>query len=112
MNRIASLFELRIRGFRVVEVTALLALVAMIFGVYLTKAEAARERYEIGEVGKQILDEQRTLKQLRAENAHLEQYSRLETLARDYLGLQPVRPARETEPQDLPALASERRARP
>jgi cell division protein FtsL len=112
MNRIASLFELRIRGFRVLEMAALLTLVAMIFGVYLTKAEAARERYEIGEVGKQILDEERTLKQLRAESAHLEQYQRIETLARDYLGLQPVKPGRETVAQDLPALASERRARP
>jgi cell division protein FtsL len=112
MNRVAGLFERRIRGFRVVEVAALLALAAMIFWVYLTKAEAGRERYEIGEVRKQVLDEQRTLKQLRAESAHLEQYSRIEALSRDYLGLQPVKPARETEPQDLPALAAERRARP
>ena len=58
------------------------------------------------------IDDAAELKLLRAENAHLEQYSRLETLARDYLGLQPVKPNRETEPQDLPALASERRARP
>lgn len=112
MNRVARLFERRIRGFRVVEVAALLALAAMILWVYLTKAEAGRERYEISEVRGQILDEERTLKQLRAENAHLEQYRRIEALARDYLGLQPVKPARETEPQDLPALARERRARP
>ena len=112
MIRVARLFERRIRGFRVVEITALLALAAMIFWVYLAKAEAGRERYEIGEVRKQILDEERSLKQLRAENAHLEQYRRIEALSRDYLGLQPVKPARETEPQDLPALARERRARP
>jgi cell division protein FtsL len=112
MNRIASLFERRVRGFRVVEVGALLALVAMIFWVYLAKAEAARERYDIGEVRKQILDEERTLKQLRAESAHLEQYRRIEALSRDYLGLQPVKPGRETKPQDLPALAHERGARP
>lgn len=112
MNRVARLFELRVRGFRVVEVAALLALVAMIFWVYLTKAEAARERWEIGEARTQILDEERTLKQLRAETAHLEQYRRIETLARDYLGLAPVKPDRETDVQDLPALAREGRARP
>jgi cell division protein FtsL len=112
MNRVAQLFERRIRGFRVVEIAALFALAGMIFWVYLAKAEAGRERYEIGEVRKQILDEQRSLKQLRAENAHLEQYRRIEALSRDYLGLQPVKPARETEAQDLPALARDRRGRP
>jgi cell division protein FtsL len=112
MNRVARLFERRIRGFRLVEVGALLALTAMIFWVYLAKAEAGRERYEIGEVQKQIVDEQRTLKQLRAESAHLEQYSRIEALSHDYLDLQPVKPGRETEPQDLPELAHERRDRP
>ena len=69
MNRVARLFERRIRGFRVVEIAALLALAAMILWVYLTKTEAGRERYEIGEVRGQILDEERTLKQLRAEIA-------------------------------------------
>lgn len=111
MNQVARLFERRIRGFRVVEVAALLALVAMIFGVYLSKAQAARERYQIGEARDQILDEQRTLKQLRAENAHLEQYHRIETLARD-VGLAPVKPSHETDIQDLSALAREGRARP
>jgi len=112
MNRVARLFERRIRGFRVVEVAALLALAVMIFWVYLAKAEAGRERYQIGEVHKQIVDEERTLKQLRAESAHLEQYQRLETLSHDYLGLQPVKPGREAEPQDLPELAREKRMRP
>ena len=109
MNGIARLFERRIRGFRVVEVVTLIALAAMIFGVYLTKAQAARERWEIGEVRRQVVDEERTLKQLRAETAHLEQYRRIETLSREYLGLEPVKPDRETQIQDLPALAREGR---
>jgi cell division protein FtsL len=108
MTRFASLFERRVRGFRVVEVAALLALVGMIFWVYLTKAEAGRERYQIGEVREQIVDEQRELKQLRAESAHLEQYGRIEALSHAYLGLAPVRAARETEPEALPTLARER----
>jgi cell division protein FtsL len=108
MTRFARLFERRVRGFRVVEVAALSALVGMIFWVYLTKAEAGRERAQIGEVRQQIVDEQRELKQLRAESAHLEQYRRIETLSRDYLGLEPVRAARETAPEALPTLARER----
>jgi cell division protein FtsL len=107
MTRLAQLFERRIRGFRVVEVAALLALAAMIFWVYLSKAEAGRERAQIGDVRQQILDEERELKQLRAESAHLEQYRRIEALSRDYLGLAPVKAARETAPEDLPTLAQE-----
>lgn len=107
MTQLARLFERRIRGFRVVEIASLFALVAMIFSVYLTKAEAGRERYQIGEVRQQIIDAQRELKQLRAENAHLEQYRRIETLSHAYLGLEPVKASRETAPEALPTLARE-----
>jgi cell division protein FtsL len=107
MIRFARLFDRRVRGFRVIEVAALLGLAGMIFWVYLTKAEAGRERSQISEVREQIVDEQRELKQLRAENAHLEQYRRIETLSRSYLGLEPVRAARETAPEALPTLARE-----
>jgi hypothetical protein len=105
MTAIAQLFDQRVRGFRVVEVVSLAALVAMIFWVYLAKAEAGRERYEIGQVRQQILDEQRAVRQLRAETAHLEEYRRIQSLSHAYLGLQRVKPERETAPEALPALA-------
>ena len=107
MTTFTRLFDRRIRGFRVIEVAAMVALAAMIFSVYLTKAQAGRERYQIGEVRQQIVDEQRELKQLRAESAHLEQYRRIETLSHAYLGLAPVKAARETAPEGLPTLARE-----
>lgn len=108
MTRFAHLFERRVRGFRVIEVTALSALVGMIFWVYLSKAEAGRERAQIGDVRQQIVDQERELKQLRAESAHLEQYRRIEALSHDYLNLEPVRAARETAPEALATLARER----
>jgi cell division protein FtsL len=105
MTRLARLFDQRVRGFRVVEVAALAALAGMIFWVYLAKAEAGRERYEIGQVRQQIVDEQREVKQLRAETAHLEEYHRIQTLSHEVLGLQRVKPERETAPEALPGLA-------
>jgi hypothetical protein len=107
MTPFAQLFDRRIRGFRVIEVLALLALGAMILWVYLTKADAGREGAEISDVRREIAEERRELKQLRAESAHLEQYQRIESLSHAYLRLEPVKPARETAPENLARIAAQ-----
>ena len=101
----STLFQRRIRGFRVVEVATLAVLLVLVLGVYLAKAGAGRERAAIAEVERTIADEQRRMKLLRAEVAFLEQPERIERLSTQFLGLQPVSAARETPPEALADIA-------
>jgi cell division protein FtsL len=100
-----SLLQSRFRGFRIVELFAFVVLVALAFGVYMAKTEAGRERSKISVIERQIAEEQRKLKLLRAEVAHLEQPDRLEQLSTQHLGLQPVDGTREALPETLPDIA-------
>jgi cell division protein FtsL len=86
-------------------VAALACLVLMVFWVYLTKAGAGRERSEIAAVEREIGQEQRSVKLLRAEAAHLEQPARIEALSQGYLGLKPVEAKREAQPDSLMEIA-------
>ena len=106
MNPVARLFDKRVKGVRVVELVSLGCLVVMIFWVYLAKAGAGVERAEIAKVEKQIGDERRKVKLLRAEAARLERPARIEALSQSYLKLAPVDARRETAPDALPHLAA------
>lgn len=101
-----SLFERRVRGFRLVDVVAFSFLVLLITGVYLAKTVAGRERAEIASVEKQIDAEKRRIRLLQAEVAHLEQPARIERLSSAYLGMTPVAATRETTPDALAQLAN------
>ena len=105
MNPVARLFDLRLRGFRIVEVAALACLVLLIVWVYLTKAQAGDERTQIARVDREIAAEQRRLRALKAESAHLEQPARIEQLSEAYLGLEPVPARREASPDRLDEIA-------
>ncbi|HYF23126.1 MAG TPA: cell division protein [Caulobacteraceae bacterium] len=105
MNPIARLFDQRVRGFRIIEVAALACLVLMVFWVYLAKAGAGRERAEITRIERDIATEQKALRLLRAEAAHLEQPARIEALAEQQLGLEPVPVKREARPESLIEIA-------
>lgn len=109
MNPVARLFDHRVRGFRVIEVAALACLVLLVFWVYLTKARAADERAEITRIERQIAAEQRQLRLLKAESAHLEQPQRIEQLSEAHLGLKPVEAKRETTPDSLTEIARDPR---
>ena len=105
------------RGFRLVEIGALAVLLALALAVYLVKARAGRETGDIATVESQIADEQRSLRLLQAEVAHLEQPERLLRLAQA-IGLGPTSDKRETgagptcptSPASPPALAADRAA--
>ncbi|WP_091740547.1 cell division protein FtsL [Phenylobacterium immobile] len=85
-----SLFDRRVRGFRLVDLAAMGVLAAMILGVYLAKTFAGRERAEIASVTRQIDGERARIRLLKAEVSHLEQPGRIERLSESYLGLKPV----------------------
>ncbi|MEO6340266.1 MAG: cell division protein [Caulobacteraceae bacterium] len=104
MKRFNALFERRIRGFRVVDLAGCALLVTLVLGVYAAKTDAGEEGATISSVERQIGEEQRLLRLLRAELAHLEEPRRLERLSAG-IGLQPVAAARETPPDGLIEVA-------
>ena len=107
MNIVGSIFNSRVRGIRIVEILTFGLLVVLVFGVYIAKARASRERAAIADIEQRIGDEQRRVKLLRAEDARLEQPERIETLS-EGAGLKPVDAAQEASPTALPAVAAEK----
>ena len=97
---IGGLFRRRVRGFRVIELGAFALVMVLAFGVYLAKTQAGREWAKIATKERQIAQEKRKIKLLRAEVAHLEKPERLEALA-GHLGLQAVDGTREARPETL-----------
>jgi cell division protein FtsL len=107
-------FKRRVFGVRIFEVAAFACVLALAFGVYLAKTNAGRERARIANIDRQIAEEQRKTKLLRAEVAHLEQPERLGRLSNAHLGLTAADGTREALPETLPEIArpAERTPRP
>jgi len=104
MNGFAGFMGRSLRGVRLVEFGALLVMLVMALGVYLAKAAAGRERADITQVQAQIDDEQKRLRLLQAEVAHLEEPERLVILSAQ-LGLAPTSAKREGSPEELGQIA-------
>jgi cell division protein FtsL len=92
---LSSIFDRRVRGFRVVEMVCLALLLTLVLGVYMAKTFAGRERTQIASVEEQIADEKARVRLLKAEVAYLEQPRRIEQLAQQ-LQLAPISPEHET----------------
>jgi cell division protein FtsL len=104
MTGLSGVLGRSLRGFRLVELSALLVLLVMVLGVYLAKAAAGRERGDITAVESQIEDEQHRLRLLQAEVAHLEEPQRLERLAA-MAGLAPTSAKHQGAPEELGQIA-------
>lgn len=100
-----NVFTRKIRGFRLLDLIGVSLLVMIIFGVYLAKTMAGRERAEIAGVEKQIGAEKARIRLLQAEVAHLERPGRIERLSVTYLKMEPVPAIREATPEQLIDLA-------
>lgn len=107
LSGVSSLFTQRIRGFRVIDLAALIVLLALALGVYAFKTLAGAESADIADVQTQIVMEQKRVRLLHAEIAHLEDPSRIERLSTQYLGFKPVDPKRESSIEALPQVASQ-----
>ena len=103
--RVSGVLRQRVRGFRVVDVAALVICLALALTVYAFKTSAGAQRTDIADVEQQIRDETKAVQLLRAQVAHLEAPDRLERLARDYAGQAPVSAKQEVTPQALPQAA-------
>lgn len=98
------LFAWKVRGVRWVEIIGVLLVGAMIFSVYLAKAAAASQSARISELEREIADNGKRVRLLRAEVARLEQPGRLEALSRG-AGLEPIDVHRLATVDRLPELA-------
>ena len=103
--RVSGIVRQRFRGFRVVDLTALVIFLALALTVYAFKTSAGAERTNIADVEEQIRDETKAVQLLRAQVAHLEAPDRLERLARTD-GQAPVAAKQEVTPQALPQVAA------
>ena len=100
-----SLLNRRIRGFLVIELVATALLTLVVLTVYLAKTGAGDKRDDIDRVEQQIDAETVQIRLLRAEVASEERPERLEALASQYLGLQPVTAKHEIDPEALADIA-------
>ena len=104
MNGLAAFLGRSLRGFRLIEAGALVVLLVMVLGAYLAKAAAGRERGDITTIQSQIDDENKRLRLLQAEVAHLEEPARLERLSAQ-IGLGPTDVKHQGSPEALAEIA-------
>lgn len=95
MKALMRLFDRRIRGVRLIEAIGLVLALIMIFWVCLSKVKEGQEVARLNAINAQIEAEQAAIKDLKVKVANLEQPARIEALARQYLGMQPLSPKRE-----------------
>jgi hypothetical protein len=98
---IRKVFQSRFRGFRIIDLSAFGCLAVLVLSVYAFKANQGGENARIEDVDDQITAEQRQIRVLHAELAHLEEPERLERLSIQYLGLGPTNAKHETSTDAL-----------
>ena len=103
--KLSGVLTQRVRGFRVLDVAALVIFLTLALTVYAFKAFAGRERSDIADIESQIRDESRQVRLLQGQVAHLEAPDRLERLARDYANQAPVNATQEVAPEALSQVA-------
>jgi hypothetical protein len=103
--KLSGILTQRLRGFRVIDIAALVTCLALALTVYAFKTSAGAQRTDITDIESQIRDETRQVRLLRAEIAHLESPDRLERLAGQYAGQAPISARQEVTPDALPQVA-------
>ncbi|WP_300531574.1 hypothetical protein [Maricaulis sp.] len=93
---------------RTLNVIALVVAVALAAALYIAKTEAKSAQERLETIQAQLAEERRQINVLNVEIAHLEEPERLRQLARQYLGFEPLDPAREITMTDLPLLVDRR----
>lgn len=101
MNAIIRLFEQRVRGIRLIELIGIVLALGMIFWVCLSKAREGEDVRRMSQLDAQIAAEKDAVQSLKIKVAQLERPSRLEALAKQYLGMQPVSAAHEARLDSL-----------
>jgi len=89
---------------RALNVLALIVAAVLAVALYVAKTEAQGSQQRLAEIQAELAEERRQINVINVEIAHLEDPERLRTLARRYLGFEPLDPSREVEMADLPLL--------
>ena len=102
----SGVFTRRFRGFRVIDLLALTLVFVLALGSYVFTTLAGAQSADTAGVQAQIDQEEKRIRLLKAELAHLEDPGRIERLSAQYLGLGPVDPKRETTSRALAQIAA------
>ena len=105
MNVFVRLFEQRVRGIRLIELIGLLLALGMVFWVCVSKSREGEDIRRMSALDQQIADEKQSVTDLKVQVARLERPSRLEALAKTYLGMKPVDPNHEADLENLAEIS-------
>jgi hypothetical protein len=103
--RISAFLRNRVWGFRMIEVSAFVALLALALAVYLAKVAGAKDAQQITSIERQIGRERQQIRLLQAAVAKNEQPARIEQLSSAYLQLAPAGQKQEVEQGALVDIA-------
>jgi hypothetical protein len=101
----------KVRGFRMLDLAAMVVLMALALGVYAFKTSAGAEREDIADVESQIHDETRQVRLLQDQVDRLESPDALERDARAD-GVLPIDAKHEISVDALPTLQAQARIAP
>jgi hypothetical protein len=103
--KISAIFFHRVRGFRVMDLAAMVIFLALALTVYAFKTSAGAERTDIADIEDKIADERVQVRLLRDQVARLENPKRLEDRATRFAGLAPIGAKQEVAPEGLAQVA-------
>jgi len=108
--KLSGLIRNRLFGFRLIEVSGLVVLIALAVSVYLAKVGGGEDSQQIAQIERDIRTERQRIRLLQAEVAHQEQPERIGRLSALQLQYAPATAKNEVAPTDLVDVA--RGARP
>ena len=102
--KIAGILHRKVRGFRVMDLAAMVIFLSLALTVYAFKTNAGAERSDIADVEDKIVAERHDVRLLQDQITRLENPARLEGRARQ-AGEAPIAAKQEVTPEALPQVA-------
>jgi hypothetical protein len=109
---VSGLLFRRVRGFRVMDLAAMVIFLALALAVYAFKTSAGAERTDIADVEDKIVTERHVVRLLQDQISRLENPRRLEDRATRFGGLARISAKQEVTPEALPQVAGPQLATP
>jgi len=103
--KVSAVLFRRVRGFRILDLAAMVIFLALALTVYAFKTSAGAERTDIADVEDKIADERHDVRLLQDQVARLENPRRLEERAGRLAGQAPVNAKQEVTPEALAQVA-------
>ena len=103
---VASILFRRVRGFRVMDLAAMVIFLALALTVYAFKTSAGAERNDIADVEDKIVAERHAVRLLQDQVTRLESPKRLQDRATRFAGQAPIGAKQEVTPEALPQVAT------